>query len=443
VVVVGAARSGVAAAQALARRGALVTLTDLRDAVKEADALRAEGVVLEVGGHKAETLAMAELIVVSPGVPLEQPVLELARRRGTEIIGELELAWRWIQGRVIAITGTKGKSTTTTLVGRMLRAGGRKTLVGGNIGVPLSAQVDDSTPETVHVVETSSFQLEATTTFRPWIAVWLNFADDHLDRHSSVETYAAAKARIFARQTANDWAVVNADDPTVMTHSRGVAAGLVQFALSGRIADGFVVDGDWIVRRTTTGTERLVPLSAVELTGRHMLNNVLAATAAATLTGCPPQAMAAALRGFRGLAHVMEPAGEVRGVRFVNDSKATNVEAARRSIESFPHGVVAIVGGRFKGGDLAQLREPMLAVGKAVIAIGEAAPLVHAALDGVVPVIDAASMHEAVGRGYEAAAGAGVVLLAPACASFDWFRDYAERGNAFKDEVRRLKSRMK
>jgi UDP-N-acetylmuramoylalanine--D-glutamate ligase len=442
VVVVGAARSGVAAALALARRGAIVTLTELRDVVDGADALRAEGVVLETGGHQAETFAAAELIVVSPGVPLHQPVLEIARQHGTEIIGELELAWRWIQGRVIAITGTKGKSTTTTLVGRMLEAAGRKTLVGGNIGVPLSAQVDDSTPETIHVVETSSFQLEATTTFRPWIAVWLNFADDHLDRHPSVESYAAAKARIFANQTAEDWAVVNADDPTVMAHSRGVAAGLVRFALSGRISDGFVVDGDWIVRRTTTGEQRLVPVSAVELTGRHMLNNVLAATAVATLTDCPLPAMAAALRGFHGLAHVMEPAGEVRGVRFVNDSKATNVEAARRSIESFPRGVVAIVGGRFKGGDLAQLREPMSASGKAVIATGEAAPLVHEALNGVVPVIDAASMREAVERGYDAAGDGGVVLLAPACASFDWFRDYAERGNAFKDEVRRLKAKV-
>ena len=260
VVVVGAARSGVAAALALARRGAIVTLTELRDVVDGADALRAEGVVLETGGHQAKTFATAELIVVSPGVPLHQPVLEIARQHGTEIIGELELAWRWIPGRVIAITGTKGKSTTTTLVGRMLEAAGRKTLVGGNIGVPLSAQVDDSTPETIHVVETSSFQLEATTTFRPWIAVWLNFADDHLDRHPSVESYAAAKARIFANQTAEDWAVVNADDPTVMAHSRGVAAGLARFALSGRISDGFVVDGDWIVRRTTTGEQRLVPL---------------------------------------------------------------------------------------------------------------------------------------------------------------------------------------
>jgi UDP-N-acetylmuramoylalanine--D-glutamate ligase len=272
--------------------------------------------------------------------------------------------------------------------------------------------------------------------------VWLNIADDHLDRHPTVESYAAAKARIFAHQTQDDWAVVNADDPTVMAHSRGIAARKELFSLSGRISDGLVVDGDWIVRRTATSTERLFPLAAVELTGRHMLHNVLAASAAASLAGCPPQAMAKALQGFRGLEHTMEPAGEVRGVRFVNDSKATNVEAARRSIESFPRGVVAIVGGRFKGGDLTQLREPLAASGTAVIAIGEATPLSPQALDGVVPVIDAGSMREAVERGYEAAGMSGVVLLAPACSSFDWFRDYADRGNTFKEEVARLKQQM-
>ncbi|MBI4886016.1 MAG: UDP-N-acetylmuramoyl-L-alanine--D-glutamate ligase [Acidobacteria bacterium] len=440
--VVGAARSGVAAAHLLARRGAVVTLTDLRPSIDGADALRAAGVSLALGGHAAETFAAADLIVVSPGVPLEQPLLVAARRRGAEIIGELELAWRFIRGRVIAVTGTKGKSTTTTLVGRMLAAANRRVVVGGNIGVPLSAQVDESAGDTLHVVETSSFQLETTTTFRPWIAVWLNVADDHLDRHATVASYAAAKARIFANQTEDDWAVVNADDPVVTAFSAGLAARRVRFALSGRIDDGFVVDGGWIVRRTTTSSERLFPTEAVELTGRHMLNNVLAAAAAASLAGCPASAMRAALGGFRGLAHVMEPAGEIGGVRFVNDSKATNVEAARRSIESFPSGVVAIIGGRFKGGDLRELREPLASNGIAVVAIGEAAPQVHDALRGIVPVMDAASMREAVERAFLRARALpdAVVLLAPACASFDWFRDYAERGDAFKAEVARLKS---
>jgi UDP-N-acetylmuramoylalanine--D-glutamate ligase len=269
--------------------------------------------------------------------------------------------------------------------------------------------------------------------------VWLNFADDHLDRHPTIDAYAAAKARIFANQTAHDWAVVNADDEAVLRRAATARARRVEFSLSGRIASGFVVDGDWIVRRTGTTTERLVPLGAVELTGRHMLNDVLAATAATSVAGVAPEAMVSSLRGFRGLEHVMEPAGDVGGVRFVNDSKATNVEAARRSIESFAGGVVAIVGGRFKGGDLRQLRQPLSSRGRGVVAIGEAAPLVREALAGVVPVIDAGSMREAVERAYHAARPDGVVLLAPACASFDWFRDYAERGNTFKSEVARLK----
>ncbi len=441
VVVVGAARSGIAAAQLAAARGARVILTETRDTFEAAAVLRAQGIELELGGHRSETLAAADLIVTSPGVPLEQPVFDTARAQGVETIGELEFASRWLTGRVIAITGTKGKSTTTTLIGRMLEAAGRKVMVGGNIGTPLSAQVAHASADTVHVVEASSFQLETTTSFHPWIAVWLNFADDHLDRHPTVSAYAAAKARIFAHQDESDWAVLNADDPAVLAHARAAAARRVLFSLEGGLADGFVLDGDWVVRRTGTQVERLIPRGAVEMTGRHMLNNVLAAAAATHIAGVPPEAMAQALRGFHGLPHVMEPAGEVRGVLFVNDSKATNVEAARRSIESFERGVVAIVGGRYKGGDFGDLADALAARGRAVIAIGEAAPRVRKALAGTVRVIDAPSMRDAVERGYEAARPDGVVLLAPACSSFDWFRDYAERGEVFKEEVARLRGR--
>lgn len=414
-------------------------LTEMRDSVEGADGLRAHGVTLELGGHKPETLASADLIVTSPGVAVEQPIFDAARARRVETIGELEFASRWLSGRVIAITGTKGKSTTTTLIGRMLDAAGRRVMVGGNIGTPLSAQVDHSTPDTLHVVETSSFQLETTTTFHPWIAVWLNFADDHLDRHPSVEAYAAAKARIFANQTNDDWAVINADDPVVLAHAGRTRARRVFFSLEGTVTDGYAVDRDAVIRRTGTHVEPVIPTAAVELTGRHMLNNVLAAVATAAIARVTPAEMIDALRGFHGLPHVMEPVGEVSGVRFVNDSKATNVEAARRSIESFERGVVAIVGGRYKGGDFGELRHPLETRGRAVIAIGEAAARVREALRGTVPVIDAQSMREAVERSYDAAAPDGVVLLAPACSSFDWFRDYAERGRVFKEEVARLR----
>ena len=315
--------------------------------------------------------------------------------------------------------------------------------MGGNIGVPLSAQVDDSTPQTVHVVETSSFQLETTTTFKPWISLWLNFADDHLDRHPTIEAYADAKARVFANQTAEDWAVVNADDAVVMDKARQGRARRVLFSPSGNVDEGFVADGDWIVKRTATGDERLVPVSSIELTGRHMRDNVVAAAAVTTIAGVEPAAMRSALAGFHGLEHVMEPVATVHGVRFVNDSKATNVEAARRSIESFDGTVVAIVGGQFKGGDLRELRAPLATRRGAVVAIGDAAPLVHAALGDAVPVRDATSMPEAVRRGYELAGGNGVVVLAPACASFDWFRDYAERGRVFKDAVRALEEELR
>jgi len=416
-------------------------MTERREDFEQASALRHVGIEIELGGHSAATFDSADLVVTSPGVPPDEPGLVSARTRGVEVIGELELASRWLRGRVIAVTGTKGKSTTTTLLGRMIAADGRRVLVGGNIGVPLSSQVEDSTPETIHAVEVSSFQLETTTTFRPWIALWLNLAADHLDRHPNVEEYARAKAHIFANQRAEDWAVVNLDDPIVMAHSEGIASRRVGFSPLGSTSEGFSVEGEWIVRRTATSAERLVPVSAVELTGRHMLGNVVAAVATASVAGISTSAMVASLKSFRGLEHVMEPSGRVGGVTFVNDSKATNVEAARRSIESFPGRLVALVGGHFKGGDFRDLREALASRGRAVVAMGEAAPLVREALADLLPVIDAASMREAVERGYEAARPDGIVLLAPACASFDWFRDYAERGRAFKEEVERLKSR--
>ena len=258
VVVVGAARSGIAAAELLVQRGARVTLSEMRSGFDGMERLEALGVKLELGGHAPETLADADLVVTSPGVALEQPALASARQRGVEIVGELELASRWVRGRIIAITGTKGKSTTTTLVGRMLNAGGRPALVGGNIGVPLSAQVGASTAETIHVVEASSFQLEATTTFRPWIALWLNLADDHLDRHADAGAYAAAKARIFANQQAEDFAVLNAEDPVVRELGTKGRAQPVWFSPAAQIPDGFVVDGQWIARRTPTSVDRLI-----------------------------------------------------------------------------------------------------------------------------------------------------------------------------------------
>jgi UDP-N-acetylmuramoylalanine--D-glutamate ligase len=438
VVVVGAARSGVAAAELLVRRGATVTLTDVREQIDDAERLRSMGVALELGSHAEGTFTNADLVVMSPGVPSRQPVIDAARTRGIPVIGELELASRWLRGRVVAITGTKGKSTTTTLTGRMLEAGGHRVLVGGNIGHALSAQVDQSTEDTIHVVEASSFQLESIQSFHPWISVLLNFSPDHLDRHASVEEYAGAKSRIFANQDSGDWAVLNADDSETLALAEGSRARRVLFSLAGDPTAEFVVSEDTIVRRTRAGEEPLIPLSAVRLLGRHLLSDVLAATAVAVLAGVTAEAMTKAVEGFTGLEHALEPVAAIGGVQFVNDSKATNIEAAHRAIESFDRGLVVILGGRFKGGDFGDLAPALAARNAVVIAIGESRPRILDALGPHVTVYEANDMSTAVRRAFTSASPGDTVVLAPACASFDMFRDYAERGRVFKQEVRRL-----
>jgi len=429
VTVVGAARSGVAAALLLAQRGARVTLTDTKPELERSTLkqLQMAGVELELGEHRQQTLKTAGLLVLSPGVPLDQPSIVAARDVGVPIIGEVELASRWLTGRIVAITGTKGKSTTTTLTGRMFDAGGLKAIVGGNIGTPLSSQVAASTPETFHIVEVSSFQLETIQSFHPWIAVLLNLSSDHLDRHGSMEAYAAAKARIFENQNEDDYAVVNADDPQTLALARAGRGRTVTFSVSAPI----------------------VPLSSIRLLGRHLFSDVMAAATVASIAGVPHEAMVQAVESFTGLEHALEPVAAIEGVRFVNDSKATNVDAAQRAIESFDGALVVILGGRFKSGDFSLLREPLRSRQASVVAIGEAAPLVRAALEEVVPVEEADSMAAAVRRSFDLAkavrgegsphaAADAVVLLAPACASFDMFRDYAERGRVFKEEVARL-----
>jgi UDP-N-acetylmuramoylalanine--D-glutamate ligase len=305
VTVAGAARSGIAASELLATRGARVTLSDTRERVPEAEGLPALGVSLELGGHRSETFTAADLVVLSPGVPPSQPVVQAARELGIPVIAELELAFRWLQGRVIAITGTKGKSTTTALTGRMLTAAGFKVTVGGNIGAPLSAQVTASTPDTLHVVEASSFQLEQIDSFHPWIAVMLNLSADHLDRHPTFDAYADAKARIFENQEPSDWAVINADDPAVLALARRGRAGLRPFARVAPLESGTVIADGWIVERGD-GRRRLVPLSAVHLLGPHLVADVMAAATVGSIAGATPSAMTEAVDSFTGLEHAME-----------------------------------------------------------------------------------------------------------------------------------------
>ncbi len=439
VAVVGGGRSGLAASRLVVGRGGRVTLLDTKTELAEHAELVALGVEVQLGRMPDDVPDDVTLVVVSPGVPADVPPLLAARARGVRVIGELEFAASLLAGPVIAITGSKGKSTTTTLVGRMIEASGQAVLVGGNIGVPLSAQVEASTASTWHVVETSSFQLETIAAYHPRVAVWLNFSPDHLDRHVTEDAYQRTKARIFKNQTAADWAVVPAGDPRIRAHAGSSAAQVVLFGADLDVEDGVGLDGEVIARRHSgQAAEPLVPIASVRLTGRHMLGNVMAACAVANLAGVTGSAMTRAVEGFSGLEHALEYVATIGAARLYNDSKATNVEAATMAIEAFDVPVTAIVGGVYKGGDFARLGPPLRSRGGSVVAIGEAAPLVQQALAPFVPVVRVSTLEEAVAEALGQRRAGGIVLLAPACASFDMFRDYADRGRTFKAIVARL-----
>jgi UDP-N-acetylmuramoylalanine--D-glutamate ligase len=445
VVVVGLARSGIAAARFLAARGARVVATDRKppdETDVEALELAGLGVSLELGGHRESTFTAPDMVVVSPGVPWDLPELEAARAAGVPVIAELELAYRFIKGTVVAVTGTKGKSTTTAALGAILAAAGQDVRVGGNIGAAVTGLLDEATEKTVFTLEVSSFQLEGAETFRPRLAVFLNLSPDHLDRHGDEDKYRQVKARIFLNQTSDDWAVVNGDDPTVLELARAGAARVLRFhPTSGASVDGedaAFFEADAARLRLDGRVETLFELGRVRLPGAHLAGDLLAAAAAARLLGAPPAAIAEAVAGFTGVEHVLEPVAEIDGVRFFNDSKATNVDAVRCSLEAFDGSVLAIIGGRYKGGDFAELREVVARRAKAVFAIGEARERVAEALAPAAPIVSCASLREAVVRAHAAAVPGDVVLLAPGCSSFDMFRDYADRGQAFKAEVRNL-----
>jgi UDP-N-acetylmuramoylalanine--D-glutamate ligase len=437
-VVVGLARSGVAAAEFLARRGAPVVATDRRAAGElEAEAMRLEalGVRLELGGHRRDTFVSAASIVVSPGVPWDLPELEAARGAGVPVLAEIELAFRNLKGRVAAVTGTKGKSTTTAALGAMLRERGGDVRVGGNIGEALVSLVEGSTDATDFVVEVSSFQLEGIDTFRPHVAVFLNLSPDHLDRHPSFDAYARAKARIFENQTATDWAVMHS-----LVKAHGVRSRIVRFheGEEPQTADAAFFRAGQAVLRLAGREEVLFPLFSLRLPGSHLAADVLAAAAAARLLGAEPAQIARAVEQFRGLPHVLEHVATSHDVHYYNDSKATNVDAALKSLESFAGPLIVIMGGRYKGGNFRDLRPALMQRGKRVLAIGEARAQIWKALADTLPVDECPTLRAAVERAAELAVRGDTVLLAPACSSFDMFRDYAERGQAFKDEVRRL-----
>jgi UDP-N-acetylmuramoylalanine--D-glutamate ligase len=443
VLVVGLGKSGIAAALFLRDRGARVTVSDARSVAaleKEIPALLDAGIMVEAGGHGLLTFRRQDLIVVSPGVPFDTPELKQVRAFGLPIIGEVELASRFLQGQVVAITGSNGKTTTTSLSGKIFADAGRDTLVGGNIGLPVIDLIAKSTAETWSVLEVSSFQLETVEEFRPHIAVVLNITPDHLDRHGTFENYAAMKARITARQTAEDFLVLNGEDtPTQMIAGKTQAQ---VFWFSGRrpIKQGAFVHGESVlfIPREGAKAEPVMPVAEIPLKGAHNVENVLAAVCAARLGGIAAESIRASVASFKAVEHRLEFVAAVRGVEFYNDSKATNVDATKKALEAFAGGVHLILGGKDKDSDYAELSDLLRARCKTVYTIGSAAEKIERQLAGVVKIVSAGALAAAVAQAADDAVAGEVVLLAPACSSFDQFENYEHRGRMFKELVREL-----
>ena len=443
VLVVGLARTGEVASLFAAGYGAAVTATDEKpenEVAETAEKLRAAGVKLELGGHSAETFLEKDLIVLSPGVPANLPALMQARAAGIPVWSEIELAWRFLRGKLVAITGSNGKTTTTALVAHILKTAGKPTLVGGNIGTPLLALVESSSDSTVTVAELSSFQLETIEAFRPEVGVLLNLTPDHLDRHASFEEYAAAKMRLFENQLDRDAAVLNADDPEV-TKRMPSHQQVFWFSRQKRVAAGaFLRDGQIIFRHD--GEEVSVGRRAdIALRGEHNVENVLAACAGAYLAGAEPGAIVSGVRSFRAVEHRLEFVAEIGGVEFFNDSKATNVDAALKAIEAFPGPLIVILGGKDKGSPYTPLIEPLRQRARTAILIGAAAGRIAEDFGDAVPYVHAETLDRAVQLAISGAQPGDTVLLAPACSSFDQFENYEHRGRAFKELVRGLELR--
>lgn len=435
VLVVGAMRSGLALTDFLLTQGAEVTLTDLKaasDLPKAIDELRARGARLELGGHDASSFSRADLVVVSPGVPLSSPPLAAARREGVRVVAEVELASWYLSGTLIGITGSNGKSTTTSLCGHILEQAGLKATACGNLGTPLTSMVADDAPDRTYVVELSSFQLEGIETFRPRIAALLNLSPDHQDRYPDNRSYYDAKARIFMNQSAEDHAILNHDDAQVQALAGRLAARRHGFSRAAEVEDGaFVRNGDIVLRRD--GRESVVmPLRDLPLFGAHNQENVMVSLLVADLCGVPQATAARAVRSFAGLPHRLEKVRERLGVAWFNDSKATNVGAAVQSLRSFPEGVVLILGGKDKGGDFASMTPLIRARVTRLILMGQARESIARQLGPVAPTTLVTTMAEAVEAAARLAQRGEVVLLAPACASFDQYSGFEERGEDFR-----------
>jgi UDP-N-acetylmuramoylalanine--D-glutamate ligase len=442
--VVGLGRSGEGAARFLVARGAVVAATDARPAEalgEVTERLRRLGVKIWAGGHETSWFLEHDLIVTSPGVPWDLEALVEARRRGIDVIGEVELASWFLRGRVIGVTGANGKTTTTALIGHLLREAGMAVQVGGNIGLPYPPAIDlvaTSTPGTWNVLEVSSFQLESIRSFRAHIAVVLNVTPDHLDRHRTFEAYALAKGRILLNQQPADFAVLNADDPVCVEYRKRARGRVIWFSRTRELECGASVREGAIAVRKNGSQAVLADAAAIPIRGAHNLENTLAAATAAWLAGAPAEAIGRGVATFRAVEHRLEFVRRVRGVDYYNDSKATNVDAAQKALESFDGNLWVILGGKDKGSDYTVLGDLLRRKARAVLLIGAAAEKIAADVGDAAPLLRAGTLEQAVAAAHERAREGDTVLLAPACASFDQFENYEHRGRVFKDLVGRL-----
>jgi UDP-N-acetylmuramoylalanine--D-glutamate ligase len=435
ILVVGGAVTGISVSRFLAKRGAHVTLTDsslLSGKEEEISHIKDMGVSLDLGGHKIENFKNSDLIVLSPGVPLYiEPMLE-ARRRKVRIMGEVELAYRYLEAPILAVTGTNGKTTTTAILGDMLKGCGMKVKVGGNIGEPLIDLVDGSGDLDFVVAEISSFQLEAIEEFRPYVAILTNITPDHLDRYKNFEEYVLAKMNIFKNQKASDFAVLNGDDEEVLKRKGEILAKKIFFSRTKEEKDGVFLKDGKIKSMVASGSFAYDP-GEYPIRGVHNMENIMAAIAASAVVGCGGENLDRAIKKFRPISHRLELVNTVGGVGFYNDSKATNVGAALKSIESFDGGIHLIMGGVDKGGSYRPLIEPIRERVVSLYLIGEAKDKIKNEIGGIVPTFTAEGMEQAVTLAFERASSGDVVLLAPACSSFDMYENYKVRGEHFKE----------
>jgi UDP-N-acetylmuramoylalanine--D-glutamate ligase len=443
VLVVGLARTGAATALFCARHNAVVSATETRNESELGDApvkLREAGVTLEFGGHTEKMFLAQDLVIPSPGVPADDPFLKLARSKGITVWSEIELAYRFLEGKLIGITGSNGKTTTTTLLHHILQAAAMKSFLAGNVGAPLIGEVEKMDAGSAAVAELSSFQLELIAKFRPNIGALLNLTPDHLDRHKTMEAYGAAKARIFENQTELDAAILNADDAASAKYAPKKPQ-VFWFSRTKSVMQGTCLHGEKIVVVHCGKQEPVMNVGEIPLVGAHNVENVLAAVLMARLAGVDSTTIAKAVKSFPGVEHRLEFVAEVGGVRYYNDSKATNVDATLKALDAFPGRILVILGGKDKGSDYTVLQKPLRDKAILALLIGAAAEKIESQIAGSVAIERAGTLQQAVGAASSAAKAGDVVLLAPACASFDQFRNYEERGRAFNELVHGIEKR--